>query len=201
MKFGTSPDSMSLELKDASGNMVCMMSDDAQTLGHYGAQEHFTIHVHDTSGTAVANEWDDVSKVEKYTISENDYNNREDTFRKFKKDMQKQYPGFMKPNGDSAYDDFQKDEAEKVKVEDRCQVLIGSRRGTVKYVGKVKGLGAGHWLGILSDEPLGDSDGKVAGKQIFECPAKGWALFVRPNEVDVGDFPPEDDFDSDLDEI
>jgi dynactin complex subunit len=34
----------------------------------------------------------------------------------------------------------------------------------VKYVGKVKGLGAGYWLGIVLDEPVGDSDGKVAGK-------------------------------------
>ena len=70
----------------------------------------------------------------------------------------------MNEKGDSSYEDFQKAEAEQVKVGDRCEVKIGSRRGEVKYVGKVKGLGAGYWLGVLLDEPTGDSDGKIAGK-------------------------------------
>jgi tubulin-folding cofactor B len=110
-------------------------------------------------------------------------------------------PNFMKPNGDSAYEDFQKDEALSVKIGTRCEVKIGSRRGEVKYVGKVKGLGAGFWLGILLDDPVGDSDGKSAGKQIFECPAPKFGIFVRPMEALVGDYPPIDDFDEDLDEI
>ena len=107
----------------------------------------------------------------------------------------------MKANGDSAYDDFQKDEAAAITVGARCQVKLGNRRGEVKFVGKVKGLGAGHWLGILLDDPEGDSDGKIAGKQIFECPANKFGIFVRPMEADVGDYPPIDDFDEDLDEI
>ncbi len=83
----------------------------------------------------------------------------------------------------------------------RCEVKIGSRRGEVKFVGRVKGLGAGYWLGIVLDDPLGNSDGKVAGKQIFECPGPKFGIFVRPVEADTGDFPPIDDFDEDLDEI
>ena len=78
--------------------------------------------------------------------------------------MQKNNPNFMKPNGDSPYVDFQKEEAAKATVGMRCEVNIGSRRGEVKFVGKVKGLGAGFWLGILLDDPEGDSEGKVAGK-------------------------------------
>jgi tubulin-folding cofactor B len=78
--------------------------------------------------------------------------------------MIKKNPNFMKPNGDSAYDDFQKTEAEAITVGSRCEVKLGCRRGEVKYVGRVKGLGAGYWLGILLDEPTGDSDGKIAGK-------------------------------------
>lgn len=53
---------------------------------------------------------------------------------------------------------------------------------------------------MLLDEPTGDSDGSVKGKKFFECPNK-FGVFVRPNEAEVGDFPPIDDFDSDLDEI
>ena len=107
----------------------------------------------------------------------------------------------MNNKGESSYEDFQKDEAEKITVGARCEVKIGARRGEVKYVGKVKGLGAGYWLGVLLDEPSGDSDGKVAGKQYFECPGNKWAVFVRPCEANIGDYPPEDDFDLDNDEI
>ena len=105
----------------------------------------------------------------------------------------------MKPSGESAYSDFQKEEAEKIQVGSRCEVKIGQRRGEVKYVGKVVGLGAGYWLGICLDEPTGDSDGKVAGKQIFMCPGPKFGIFVRPMDAEIGDYPPE--FDSDLDEI
>ncbi len=62
-------------------------------------------------------------------------------------------------------------------------------------------MGAGYWLGILLDEPVGDSDGKVAGKKIFETPGAKFGVFVRPMDTLVGDYPPVDDFDEDLDEI
>ena len=154
---------MTLELRDRAEQPVRMMSDDNKTLHDYQCQDDFTIHVHYTGPNTVG-QWDDVSKVEKYTISEEDYNKRDDTFRKFKQEMQKKNPNFMNEKGDSSYEDFQKEEAEKVKVGDRCEVKLGARRGEVKYVGKVKGLGAGYWLGVLLDEPTGDSDGKIASK-------------------------------------
>ena len=63
-----------------------MMTDDNKTLHDYGCQDDYTIHVHYTGPNTVG-QWDDVSKVEKYTISEDDYNKRDDTFRKFKQEM------------------------------------------------------------------------------------------------------------------
>ena len=41
----------------------------------------------DTAPQAFMSELDDVSKVEKYEISEESYNKRDDTFRRFKQDM------------------------------------------------------------------------------------------------------------------
>lgn len=199
-KFGSNEDQMTLALRDQAEQQIKMMTDDNLSLHDYGCQEGHTIHVHYTGPNTVG-QWDDVSKVEKYTISEDDYNKRDDSFRKFKQDMQKKNPNFMKKDGDSAYVDFQKEEAEAIKIGDRCEVKIGNRRGEVKFVGQVKGLGAGYWLGVLLDDPTGDSDGKVAGKQIFECPAPKFGIFVRPMEASVGDYPPVDDFDEDLDEI
>lgn len=42
---------------------------------------------------------DDLTQVEKYQISEEEYSKRDDTFRKFKEDMQKKDPTFMKQSG------------------------------------------------------------------------------------------------------
>ena len=47
-----------------------------------------TVHVIDESGHTIANEFDDVSQVEKYKISEQAYAARDDTFRAFKARMQ-----------------------------------------------------------------------------------------------------------------
>lgn len=77
---------------------------------------------------------------------------------------------------------------------------MGGRRGQVKFVGKAKGLGAGFWVGVKLDEPTGNCNGSVDGVALFECPAK-YGVFLRPNELKVGDYPPLDDFNEDEDEI
>ena len=181
-KFGTSADGMKLQLLDATDQPVCAMDDDTQQLQNYQPQNNYTIHVVDESGTTVQNQFDDVSKVEKYEMSDKDYNKRDDTFRNFKKKMQAQNPNFMNAGGESAYADFMKEEAEKVSVGQRCELNVGNRRGEVKFVGKCQGLGAGWWVGVQLDEPTGDSNGTVKGKLIFEVPDK-FGAFVRPNEL------------------
>lgn len=62
------------------------------------------------------NEFDDVSKVEKFVLSEEEYSKRTDTFRNFKKKMQAVNPNFMKSDGESVYQDFMKEEAEAITV-------------------------------------------------------------------------------------
>ena len=77
---------MTLQLRDHAEQPVCMMLDDNKTLHDYQCQDNSTIHVNYT-GPNTLGEFEDVSKVEKYTISEEDYNKRDDTFRKFKAEM------------------------------------------------------------------------------------------------------------------
>ena len=47
---------------------------------------------------------------------------------------------------------------------------------------------------------MGDCDGSVKGKKYFECHAN-FGIFVRPNYISVGDYPPIDDFNEKEDEI
>ena len=91
---------------------------------------------------------------------------------------------------------------DKINVNMRCQTLVGTRRGTVMFVGKIVGLGAGYWVGVKLDAKEGNSNGAVEGTQYFEA-EDGYGTFLRPNEIETGDFPKqvEDEFDEDEDMI
>jgi len=169
----------------------------------------FTIHVVDVDpNSCSANGWlEDVSKVEKYQISEEDYNARDNTYRKFKEEKLKEDPTwtlqkeiakrtgkeYKEPISDEEY---LAAEAQSVTVGSRCEVYPGGKRGQVMYVGKVEGIPLGYWVGVQYDEPVGKNDGMVKGKRYFECAPKYGGL-VRPNNLKVGDFPPVDDLSSD----
>merc|ERR1711939_1060205 len=99
------------------------MNIDTETLAAYGPQENYTIHVKDSSGTAVMGEFDDVSKVEKYVMSEDAYNQRDDTFRKFKQQQMANNPKFAEAmNSKKIPEDFQKEDADKMEVGQRAQL-------------------------------------------------------------------------------
>ena len=115
--------------------------------------------------------------------------------------MEKVDPTFMKKSTNKIPDDFQKEEADAVTVGTRCEIVIGTRRGEVKYVGKVPELAPGYWIGAQLDEPTGDSDGKVKGKQYFQVPAAKFGIFIRPKDDNFGDYPHIDDLDENEYEI
>ena len=49
-------------------------------------------------------------------------------------------------------------------------------------------LGPGYFVGVKLDEPLGNSNGTVKGVKYFQAEDK-YGSFVRPNVIEIGDFP------------
>nr|4B6M_A Chain A, TUBULIN-SPECIFIC CHAPERONE, PUTATIVE [Trypanosoma brucei]4B6M_B Chain B, TUBULIN-SPECIFIC CHAPERONE, PUTATIVE [Trypanosoma brucei] len=79
---------------------------------------------------------------------------------------------------------------ETIHVGDRCLCRPGDRLGSVRFVGRVASLKPGYWVGVEFDEPVGKGDGTVKGTRVFQC-QPNYGGFLRPDQVEVGDFPPE----------
>ena len=190
-RWGSNPSFMRLQLRDETGAVLAELSDDSQSLGAYGARDLMVLHVIDSDPNAL--NLDDVSQVEKYMISDEAYNSRTDTFRKFKEEQAKRNPAFAKPAKKPAIDpEFEADVAAQVAVGSRCRLNPGDKRGTVRYVGKVPEAQPGWWVGVELDEPLGKNDGSLKGVAYFHCEAN-YGTFARPSTVELGDFKPADE--------
>lgn len=91
------------------------------------------------------------------------------------------------------------------------------RRGTIRFIGPVSEIPVAGvnmemvdastplpvWVGIELDEPTGKNDGSINGTRYFDSPNKT-GVFVKPEKVEIGDFPPlglDDEFDEDMEEI
>ena len=200
-RFGTLPEYMKLKLVRTNGEEQPLSNfDEERSLKELKIEDFDTIHVTDLNPSSflVQNNFDDLSTVKKYEISEEDYMKRSDNARKFKQRIMSDpnYKSMIEASQGPTYEE----EASQIEVGQRCLLGDGFRRGEVKFVGIVKDLGFGFWVGVQLDEPMGDSNGSVKGKSYFSCENK-YGVFVRPDYVKTGDFPPEDLFNADEDEI
>lgn len=193
--FATPADQMRLVLKDESGTVIESNMLNEKMFGYYQPIEDYTIHIVDLQENGKWTDWDDVSKVEKFRMSDDDYDKRTNSVRALKrieaerKRKEAEAAGIeLAPELDA--DSF-KEQAEKMKEGDRCQCQPGDRLGTVKYVGRIVALKPGFWIGVEFDEPVGKSDGSAKGVQVFSC-RPNYGGFLRPDQVEVGDFPEEE---------
>ena len=211
---GTGCTFMRVLLKDPTGRVVCELDDDAKMLGYYSPSNNWIAHVQDDDPYSLSKGGglEDVSLVEKYEISDENYMKREDNFRHFKAKKMAEDPTWSwerecnknnpdwKPKEKVTDEELMGDLAAAVKVGDRCEVS-GGRRGEVAFVGKVAELPLGWWVGVRYDEPVGKGDGTTKAEdgstvRYYECDPK-YGGMLRPNLVEVGDFPEEDIFASD----
>ncbi|KAG5641617.1 hypothetical protein DXG03_004640 [Asterophora parasitica] len=131
----------------------------------------------------------DVSQVEKFELTSEEYATRQDTVRAYK-ERNKMGRFALKEDVPEVEQKVSAD----IKVGARCEVTSTeadlSKRGTVRFVGPTK-FSKGVWVGIEYDEPLGKNDGSVQGEQYFTCRPK-YGVFVQPDRVEVGDYPVEE---------
>ncbi|KAJ9098512.1 hypothetical protein QFC20_005939 [Naganishia adeliensis] len=157
-------------------------------------------------------EFTDVSRVDKYEISNEEYEKRNDTVLQ---DLKARRLGRFSPPLATSPTPTHRATPDQTPGK-RCIVLhpggsttttkpVGDEpRGTIEFVGKTgfgRGKGGeevGDWVGVRLDEPVGKNDGSVEGERYFTCqPNHG--VFVRPERVVVGDWPEVDEF-ADMDD-
>ncbi|XP_035217934.1 tubulin-folding cofactor B-like [Stegodyphus dumicola] len=194
---GASSTSMELQLLDDKNELICKLMDDSATLNSYALDNAKVLHVVDSFHQA--GEFEDLSKVKKFELSEEEYSKRGETFRAFKEKLKLQ-SGDEKESTEKEKKRQEEEELIKnIKVGSRCEVRVSgkpNRRGTVMYAGTTD-FKPGFWVGVKYDEPLGKNDGSVGGKRYFEC-QQNYGSFVKPYDVILGDFPEEN---YDLDEL
>lgn len=148
----------------------------------------------------------DTSNVDKYIMPKDEYEKKTDSVLAWKK---KQQLGRFDPNAPSQEQAkiaaMEQEVAQRgIEAGKRCRVGADDlRRGMVKYVGEVKEIpgGLGPWVGVHLDEPVGKNDGRIKETRYWgEESALKHGVFVRPERVEVGDYPVMDDLE-DMEEI
>ncbi|KAK8808447.1 hypothetical protein WA158_008348 [Blastocystis sp. Blastoise] len=198
-RTGSSVAYQKLILKDKFGTPIAEMNDDNQLIGNYGIQSGMEIYCIDQDPFSLSKNGglEDTSKIEKYVLSDEEYNQRKNTYRAFKREQLEN----KLVNVESTYSI---ETVKNIHIGDRCQVSPGERRGEVKWIGEykeAKQAQKGYWVGVQFDEPVGKNNGSLNGVQYFSCP-QHYGGFVRGTNVQVGDYPEEEiNMDSDEDEI
>ncbi|CAO1627280.1 unnamed protein product [Parajaminaea phylloscopi] len=148
---------------------------------------------------------EDDPNVDSYAMSDEAYQQRQDTVLAFK---QRNKLGRFDPSVQAQAATRAQSHAEAasrthIPLSSRCELLDEAppaRRGTVRYVGHPAFASSSQlWVGVEFDEPVGKNDGSVQGKRYFDCKPRHGG-FVRADKIQVGDYPPrslDDDGDDD----
>ncbi|XP_063793654.1 tubulin-folding cofactor B-like isoform X1 [Pseudophryne corroboree] len=193
---GSPASCMDLQLYSTENSFIQNLDQDDALLGSYPVDDGCRIHVIDKSGANIG-EFEDLSRVEKYEISQDDYEKRSDSVRSFLK-RNKLGKFNQEEAAQNAAEQQRKLEVERLAAESitpgsRCEVRAAgqpTKRGVVMYVG-LTDFKPGYWVGVQYDEPYGKHDGSVDGKRYFTCSPK-YGAFLKPQNLTVGDFPEED---------
>ncbi|KAF7559897.1 hypothetical protein G7046_g4256 [Stylonectria norvegica] len=205
---GVPPSWQNLSLRRAASEPISIeaANEDDTHLASFPLVPYAELHVIDTRPAGSRPNYNDTSGVDKYIMPEEEYEQKSDSVLAWKK---AQKLGRFDPNAPSllvAKVDAYQQEIDQRGIEAGRRCRVGgddTRRGTVKYVGEVKEIpgGLGSWVGVHLDEPVGKNDGSIAGVRYWGEPSQlKHGVIVRPERVEVGDYPVLDDLE-DMEEI
>jgi len=148
---GTPARHQELYLRRGGGDTIFLM-DMNRTLGHYGAKNGMEIHIKDTDEFSMSKHGglEDVSQVEKYVMSEEQYDKLHNSVRAHKRreaEKKAREAAARKAAGEDIEEAAAEEEPEepleavleRIPLGSRCQVEPGSRRGEGAFVGPVAG--------------------------------------------------------------
>lgn len=198
---GAAFDRMKLEVRNKSSpnDLLDTLTEDSKPLKDYASIiEGVLLRVIDPS---MKNIFDETDAVERLRISEERYQN----ISNVREVMQKYgHPRFSNKKADNVNEEERntKENLQNFEVGKRCEVRTkgnAPRRGEVKYIGEICLKPGVTFIGVQLDEPQGKNDGTAGKVRYFEC-EPNYGVFVRPTDVEVGDFP-ELSIEEELDEI
>ncbi|KAI1471588.1 CAP Gly-rich domain-containing protein [Daldinia caldariorum] len=205
---GIPPSSQRISLKTASKDSIPVEAadEDAVLLSSFPLSAYAELHIVDTRPASAKLNFNDTSGVEKYIMPPEEYEKKSDSVLAWKKAeklgrFNPDAPSLEKAKIDAF--DFEV-RSRGIEVGKRCRVGgDDTRRGEVKYVGEVKEIpgSIGAWVGVQLDEPVGKNDGSIGGTRYWgtESTLKH-GVFVRPERVEVGEWPVLNDLE-DMEEI
>ncbi|KAI1388766.1 CAP Gly-rich domain-containing protein [Hypoxylon trugodes] len=205
---GIPPSSQRISLKTTSKETIAVEAADEDTtiLSSFPLSAYAELHIIDTRPAGSKLNLNDTSGVEKYVMPPDEYEKKSDSVLAWKK---AEKLGRFNPDAPSLekakVDAFEAEiRGRGIEVGKRCRVGgDDSRRGEIKYVGEVKEIpgSLGAWVGVHLDEPVGKNDGSIGGTRYWGTEsALKHGVFVRPERVEVGEWPVLNDLE-DMEEI
>ncbi|KAK4102610.1 hypothetical protein N658DRAFT_423261 [Parathielavia hyrcaniae] len=204
---GIPPSCQQIILKTPSNEKIAIEApdEDAVYMQQFPLTPYADLVVADTRPVSARPNLASTAGVEKFVLPEDEYEKKADSVLAWKK---AQKLGRFDPSAPTHEQAkiaaiAQEIEARGIAVGKRCRVgEDDTRRGEIMHVGNVPEIpGLGAWVGVQLDEPVGKNDGSIGGTRYWgeESQIKR-GVFVRPERVEVGDFPVLDDLE-DMEEI
>ncbi|KAI1816389.1 CAP Gly-rich domain-containing protein [Poronia punctata] len=205
---GVPPSCQRLKLKTSDGQTVAIEAgdEDYTQLHNFPLAPYAELQVTDTRPPNARVNFNDTTGVAKYVMPVEEYEKKSDSVLAWKKNEKLGRFNPDAPSLEKAKLDANEQEIRSrgIEVGKRCRVGgDDDRRGEIKFVGEVKEIPGtlGAWVGVHLDEPVGKNDGSIGGTRYWgQESAMKHGVFVRPERVEVGDWPVLNDLE-DMEEI
>lgn len=179
-------------------------SEDFVTLEQFRIPALARIQVNDTRPESELKELENDNDGQFFELKDEDYEKRTDSIRRWKQDnkLGRFDPAYTEKKGEARK--LNEAKATELKEGSRFRTVNdkdGERRGTIRFVGKVPEIDQeSTWVGVEFDEPVGKNDGSIKGVSYFKA-KQNYGSFLKPVQIEQGDFPEESLFSDDDDEI